>query len=197
MIQNWDGSCKKVYFQFLDSLNMGLILSLSKNQIKITCKIVSSRKQVFVWIYEQIWICWCICKLQPKTKRTEARDRSTVSVRSKQWARVVGEEKEDGMVVDQDCRSRGGGARGHAIPQILTDQLNLNQGADYVHHHITFCPPGFSDLPTALDLVAAWSSSSIKQNVPRVNVPTPIFSHSNQPAWAISLLLAPCLKQEV
>ena len=56
------------------------------------------------------------------------------------------------------CRSGlselGGGARGHAIPQILTDQLNLNQGVDYVHH-ITTYPPGFSDLPTALDLVAA------------------------------------------
>ena len=43
---------------------------------------------------------------------------------------MVGEEKEDGMVVDQDCRSRvgGGGARGHIIPEILTDQLNLKEG---------------------------------------------------------------------
>ena len=47
-----------------------------------------------------------------------------------------------------------GGARVYAIPQIVTDQLNLNQAADYVHL-ITTCPPGISDLPTALDLVAA------------------------------------------
>ena len=42
-------------------------------------------------------------------------------VRSNQWARVVGEE--DGMVVDQDCQSRG--PRGHAIPQTCRRSCKL------------------------------------------------------------------------
>ena len=50
--------------------------------------------------------------------------------------------------------SQAGGPEGHVPPHFLTDQLTLSQpgGAHYAHH-ITACPPGFSDLATALNLM--------------------------------------------
>ena len=53
----------------------------------------------------------------------------------------------------QSCRSQGG--RRPRPRKILADQLTLfkkGRVADY-GHHITTCPPGFSDLPTALGWV--------------------------------------------
>ena len=47
-------------------------------------------------------------------------------------------------------RTVGAGGTG-AGPQSLADHLTLSQsGWTNYAHHITTCPPGFSDLPTAL-----------------------------------------------
>ena len=58
-----------------------------------------------------------------------------------------------------------GGTKGAMPSQILADQLTLSQprGAYYAHR-ITTCPPGFSDLPTALVMERTVGAKLLKFN---------------------------------